>query len=65
MNLSKKSAKENSLNVFSLYHILKGTECNKSQKSSIKNDFFFFRCWLYFVSKLRWLQTGHNEPEYF
>ena len=41
MNLSKKSAKENSLNVFSLYHILKGTECNKSQKSSIKNDFFF------------------------
>lgn len=39
MNLSKKSAKENSLNVFSLYHILKGAECSKSLRFR-----FYFPC---------------------
>lgn len=37
MNLSKKSAKENSLNVFSLYHILK-----LSAISLLDSDFIFY-----------------------
>lgn len=77
LNLSKKSVKENSLNMFSLYHILIGTECNKSLrfifyfaclKKVVLRMIILFpvgRCWLYFLSRLRWLQTEQNEPEYF